>query len=195
MRTMFLLPLALAAAAAASGCGTASEGTEQASLRVPRRDLTLQNAAVAQVEVASPVELASTPIQRSTVHHPRRARRPSPAPSPQSTGSGAAAAPVLDLTAAQHAPLAMSTAPAPADPHELAPGQSVTVIPVSSDPSTVPDWTDEHPSDGGRGIAVGTDGHGGGCRGGGGSGMGGSGMGGSGMGGSGDGGGGFRGLR
>ena len=39
MRIMFLLPLALAAVAAASGCGTASEGTEQASSRVPRRDL------------------------------------------------------------------------------------------------------------------------------------------------------------
>ena len=69
MRIVMLLPLALAAAAA-GGCRTASEGTEQAALGVPQRDLTLQQAAAPEVEIASPVELArrdSFPVISRTV--------------------------------------------------------------------------------------------------------------------------------
>jgi hypothetical protein len=163
MRTVLLLPLAIAAAAA--GCGATSEGTEQAALRGPRRDLTLERAAASEVDVASPVELAGTPIQRPAVHHPRRAPRPAPVPEAVETGgTPAAPAPAPALTHAEPAALAASTAPAPADPHELAPGKTITVIPASSGPSTTPDWTDERPSGAGRGIAVGTGGHGGGCK-------------------------------
>ena len=60
MRIVMLLPLALAAVAA-GGCRTASEGTEQAALGVPQRDLTLQQTAAPEVEIASPVELARAP--------------------------------------------------------------------------------------------------------------------------------------
>jgi hypothetical protein len=161
MRTMLLLPLTIAAAAAV-GCRTTSEGTEQAALRAPRRDLTLERAAASEVEVASPVELARMPAKRLAVHHHLRVHRPAPVPA--ATGTGDTPALPAALTHAQPAPLAATTAPAPADPHELAPGKTITVIPASSGPSTTPDWTDERPSGAGRGIAVGTGGHGGGCR-------------------------------
>lgn len=186
MRTVFLLPLALAAAAVA-GCGTASEGREQAALRTPRRDLTLRPADAVETEVASPVELGSTPVQRPTTHRLQRSRRPAPARRPQAIEAGGAPAtpaPAPAPAATVPAFLAASTAPQPADPHELAPGQSVTVIPASSGPSTAPeatpDWTDERPSGARPGIAVGGGGSGGGgCR----------------PGGAGGSGGGFRGLR
>ena len=78
MRIVMLLPLALAAVAV-GGCRTASEGTEQAALGVPQRDLTLQQAAAPEVEIASPVELARVPRERPTTQRPRRAHRPTPA--------------------------------------------------------------------------------------------------------------------
>ena len=52
MRFVILLPLALAVVAA-GGCRTASEGTEQAALGVPQRDLTLQQAAAPEVEISA----------------------------------------------------------------------------------------------------------------------------------------------
>jgi hypothetical protein len=156
MRIVLLLPLALAVAA--GGCRTASQGTEQAAFRVPERDLTLRESGAPDVQVASPAELASTPTQRATMHQPRRARRPAPAP------RSAAPAPALVPTPAEPVPLATSAAPEAPDPHALAPGQSVTIIPASSSgPSTDPDWTDQRPSGPTRGITVGSGGHGGGC--------------------------------
>jgi hypothetical protein len=155
MRTLLLLPLALAVAA--GGCRTASQETEQAAFRVPERDLTLRESGAPDVQVASPVELANTPTQRATVHRPQRARRPAPAPRP------ATPVPALVATPAEPVPLATSTAPEAPDPHALAPGQSVTIIPASSGPSTEPDWTDQRPSGPTRGISVGSGGHGGGC--------------------------------
>jgi hypothetical protein len=163
MRTVLLLPLALAVATA-GGCRTASVGTEQAAFRVPERDLTLRESGAPDVQVASPVELAGTPTQRATIHRPQRARRPAPAPRP------AAPAPALVPAPTAPVPLAASPAPEPPDPHALAPGQSVTIIPASSPPSSGPstdrDWTDQRPSGPTRGIAVGSGGHGhgGGCR-------------------------------
>ena len=157
MRTVLLLPFALAVATA-GGCRTASEGTEQAAFRVPERDLTLRESGAPDVQVASPVELAGTPTQRATMHRPQRVRRPAPAPSP------AAPAPALAPTPAEPVPLATSTAPEPPDPHALAPGQSVTIIPASSGPSTDRgDWTDQRPTGPTRGITIGSGGHGGGC--------------------------------
>jgi hypothetical protein len=161
MRTMLLLPLALAAAAA--GCGTSSEGTEQAAFSVPRRDLTLREAVAPAVEVVSPVELARS--QRPTAHRPQLARRPAQASRSRAADAGAApvAPGALTLTDAKRAPPATDAAAGPADPHALAPGQTVTVIPASSGTSTPRDWTDQRPSDQGRGVTVGTGRHGGGC--------------------------------
>ena len=162
MRTALLLPLALAAAAA-WGCGTASKGTEEAAFRVPQRDLTLREAGAPEVEVASPVELATTPMQRAAAHRPQRARRLAPARRPEATAPEALApAPPPALT--PPAALAASAAPGPADPHALAPGQTVTIIPASSGPSTERDWTDQRPSGARRRVVMSPGRHGGGCR-------------------------------
>jgi hypothetical protein len=165
MRIVMLLPLALAAVAA-GGCRTASEGTEQAALDVPRRDLTLQQATAPKVEVASAVELASAPTRRPTAQRPRRAHRPAPVPPPEATTPEVAPAALTPAPApAQPEPAALAaSAPEAADPHALAPGQSVTIIPASSGPSTPGDWTDQGPSGRERGVSVGGGGHGGGCK-------------------------------
>lgn len=168
MRTPMLLSLALAAAAA-GGCRTAPQATEQASLGVPQRDLTLQQAAAPDAEVASPVELGRTPLQRPASHNPRRANRPAPAPQvepvqPGETGN-APATPEPAAAPAEPEPMAVAAADTgPADPHALPPGRTVTVIPATSGPATDEGWTDQRPSGRGRGISVGEGPHGDGCR-------------------------------
>ena len=164
MRIVMLLPLALAAVAA-GGCRTASEGTEQAALGVPRRDLTLEQTPAPQVEIASPVELGRVPTERPTTHRPRRALRPAPAPHPEATAPEVAPA-TLTPTHAPVQPAATvlaASAPEQADPHALAPGQSVTIIPASSGPTAPADWTDQLPSGRERGVQMGG-GHGGRCK-------------------------------
>jgi hypothetical protein len=165
MRFVTLLPLALAVVAA-GGCRTASEGTEQAALGVPRRDLTLQQAPAPEVEIASPVELARVPAVRPTTHHPRRALRSAPARHPEASAPDVAPATLTPTPApAQPAGTALAArAPEEADPHALAPGQSVTIIPASSGPTAPAGWTDQLPSGRERGVQMGGGGHGGRCR-------------------------------
>lgn len=165
MRIVMLLPLALAAVAA-GGCRTASEGTEQAALGVPRRDLTLQQTAAPEVEIASPVELARAPSERPMTHRPRRAHRPAPTRLPEANLPEVAPA-TLTPTPAPPQPAATplaARAPEAADPHALAPGESVTIIPASSGPTTPADWTDERPSGRERGVEMGGGGRGGRCK-------------------------------
>ena len=163
MRTALLLPLALAAAAA--GCGTTSGGRQETAYQVPARDLTLQEPDVPSVEVASPVELARTPAHQAS-HRARRARRSEPQPRHETAGAGetpAAAAPAPAPAALEAAPVATAAAE-PADPHALAPGQTVTIIPASNGGPT----TDAAPAErlrpeGGRGVTtMHPGGHGGG---------------------------------
>ena len=164
MRIVMLLPLALAAVAA-GGCRTASEGTEQAALGVPQRDLTLQQAAAPEVEIASPVELARVPRERPTTQRPRRAHRPTPSGHPDASLLDVAPARLIPTPAAPRSTAALAaSAPEAADPHALAPGQSVTIIPASSGPATPGDWTDQLPSGRERGVEVGAGGHGGRCK-------------------------------
>jgi hypothetical protein len=149
MRIVMLLPLALAAVTA-GGCRTAPEATERAALGVPQRDLTLQQAAAPEVEIASPVELA---------------HRPAPARHPEATLPEVAPAALTMPPPAPPAATALAaSAPEEADPHALAPVQSVTIIPASSGPTTPADWTDERPSGRERGVAVGGGGPGGRCK-------------------------------
>ncbi len=168
MRTLILFSLALAALAA--GCGSGSEGTEQASLGVPERDLTLQQGPAAKVEVASPAELGRAQPARPASDRPRRARRPITTPraaSVAATEPGALApspAPSREV-----APVAVAASePEDADPHALPPGRSVTIIPASSGtassgPATDDGWTDQRPAGPEGGVSVGG-GHGKGCR-------------------------------
>jgi hypothetical protein len=150
-----------------SGCGS-DRRVESAQMRPPARDLT-QPAEPAAVTVASPVELARA-RPRSSSFHPNRVshkrtlvRRTPPAlraaPTPQ---------PVVTAVPAVMKPISGPVAPA-AEPergigHELAPGETVRIIPASSGPSTeagegIGDL--ERPA--GGGIFIGG-GHGGTCR-------------------------------
>ena len=174
MRALLLLPVALAAIAA-SGCRSASADPEQTAFQSPRRDLTLRQTESRAMEVASPVELARAPAQaraarqvRHTTKAARASRRTAPPVSePLPTPAPTPAAPVA-------AP-AETEAP---DPHALAPGQTVTIVPTSTASSTdAPsggDWTDRLPERGrgttirGGGGDCGGRGHGGGRPGGGG---------------------------
>jgi hypothetical protein len=163
MRIEFLLPLA--AVVAASGCG--SERTKQPAPSVPERDLTLQTALSAQVEIASPVELQRIPAEPQASHAVRRTRRHAPVfqPTvvPATLRTTTATTPVPTV---QPAVEPVTVASEPANPHELLPGKTITMIPASSGPSTAPDPSDDAPEIRTRmGGTVGG-GHGGGtCRG------------------------------
>ena len=149
MRNMVLLPLA-ALVAIAAGCG--SKVREQAAGSVPQRDLTLVSP-TPQVEVASPLETRQLRTQPRSAHHSQLAARLASVPTPAS---------VLAVAQPAVQPAAPET---PLNDRELLPGKTVTVIPVSSGPSTGTDKTDELPAERGRAMRV----HGGGgtCRGGG----------------------------
>jgi uncharacterized membrane protein YgcG len=177
MRNVFLFSLPLTIVAAA-GCG--SQPKEQAARSDLERDLTLVSKAPDRA-VTSPLELGEVRTQpgntvsfhRVVRHRPARHATTRVA---EPVRSAPTARPVIaDVSAPS--PAAQPAAAVPADSHELPPGKTVTVIPVSSGPSS---------SGGERGpedipLMAGTGGSG---MGGGGSGMGG---GGSGMGGGGSG--------
>jgi len=164
MRAAALVPLALITAVITGcrGAVTDLERQETASRTAAslERDLTLSVPRVPATEVASAVELAApkpfpAPVRR---HHPKP--RPKPAPA-------AVARPAVDPVAPTPEPVGVPTVsqalaePVPLDDaassgRELAPGRTVTVIPVSSGPSVEADPGDSWlPSEGPRGILVG----------------------------------------
>jgi hypothetical protein len=169
MRAVSMLPLAFAAALLA-GCAaesprlsnheTASRGSEGTSLS--DRDLTLHSPARSTLEVASPMQLSRpTPEPRSTPR-PRVSRKPAPAsapyPIPEVPLAAEAAAPVPTMAVAEVTaePEPVADAVAGAG-RELAPGQTVTVISVSTHPSSAPEADDSWvPSKRPRGIIVGS---------------------------------------
>jgi hypothetical protein len=158
MRIEFLLPLA--AVVAASGCG--SERTKQPAPSVPERDLTLQISRSPQVEIASPVELQRIPAEPRTNHAFRRTRRPVPGFQPTIVPADLKS---TTATALQPAAEPVAVVSESANPHELPPGKTITIIPASSGPSTASDPADDAPESRTRmGGAVGG-GHGGTCRG------------------------------
>ena len=166
MRCLSLVPLATVALVAA-GCGSPSRNPEVG--QVPRRDLTLQRAAVPQVEVASPVELArAVPVERRAAIHTRNTRRAfrSPAPTPPPSTAAIADVPVSTPTASSGAvPASPASYEAP-DPYALAPGQTVTVLPAGNGAGAAPSPTNDAPPDAQRGESRGVTirgGHGGSC--------------------------------
>lgn len=170
MRTVYLLPLA-AVVAAVGGCR--SQGRESAAISLPQRDLTLA-AQAPKVEIASPVELQQLrtqyrAVRLSPIARPRSARRSSLVETkPEPAAVAAAAAPVLP-TPNPVAPPAGTPADQGSD-RELLPGETVTVIPASSGPSSGVEGTDESPTirrgwgGGGSGMGGGGSGMGGGGR-------------------------------
>lgn len=158
MRTIVLLPLA-ALMVAAAGCG--SEPAEQSLPRAERgaprsavkRDLTLVSQTL-EVKTASRIELQPVRMPTRTV----RPSRWAPAPRPTRVESKL---PLVDVAAPS--PLRSVTEPlaqpvSAANDRELLPGSTVTLIPVSSGPSTGADETDDFPA--ARGHPVGTRGGG-----------------------------------
>ncbi|HKU60853.1 MAG TPA: hypothetical protein VJQ44_06515 [Gemmatimonadales bacterium] len=168
MRASFLIPLAFVVVTA--GCGSEPEESGHAST-VPQRDLTLQPAPGPDMAVASRLEVPRPRPERPTVHRPRRSPDPALAPSRKSDATDAApAADAVAVTTVAPAPAPSAAAPivdeAAADPHALAPGRTVTIVPVSSGPSTGSGRVeDEMPSRAGRAIIMMGGGHGDTCRG------------------------------
>jgi hypothetical protein len=143
----------------------ATEETKPTASSVPKRDLTLSGQS-AQVEVASPIELRRG-IHQTATHELRRMRQPAPQYEPTII-------PAILHTTTATATAALPTEPAaepstdvsqPADPHELLPGKTITIIPVSNAPSIEGSRGDQpRTSTGHMGGRIGG-GHGGGCRG------------------------------
>jgi hypothetical protein len=163
MRALPLIPFLLLVVA--NGCGPAPEESGRVS-KVPVRDLTLERSPAPAVQVASPLEVASARPEQPRAHRPRHAPRPAPAPSRESAPPHAA--PAAEPVAAPPSPApaaapARAQAVAAADPHALAPGRTVTVIPASSGPSVGSDPAEAPPSRAGRAILSGR-GHGGTCQ-------------------------------
>ena len=164
MRTAVLIPLTLITAVIAGcrGDGTnllEREDTASRTAASPERDLTLSVPQTPATEVASAVELAApkpvaAPVRR---YHPRP--RPKPAPAPVAEPAGDAVAPTQEPVSAPTVSQAL-VEPAPMDDaassgRELAPGRTVTVIPVSSGPSVEADEDDSWlPSERPRGTLV-----------------------------------------
>jgi hypothetical protein len=168
-----ILPLAFTAAVLA-GCAaesprtanqeTASRGAEGSAL--PERDLTLQVPATPAVEVASPVELSRAAPE------PARRAKVSPKPATAPTANHVAAGAPAGQAAVPDSAVAVAEAPAEPAPmenagagRELAPGKTVTIVPVSSGPSVTaedPSWAPDRR--GGSTIIGGGEGRGGRCR-------------------------------
>jgi hypothetical protein len=117
------------------GCGGGGKAEETAvGGEILGRDLKLQSAGVAAVQVASPVELGRPETPRRPTPRPRSTPRPAPAPAPDPLPE---AAPSPEPVAAP-AGVSVATAPAAAAPapttngRELAPGETVTVLPATS---------------------------------------------------------------
>jgi hypothetical protein len=158
-----LLLVSLAALLVA--CST--EGTKATASSVPKRDLTLSGQ-YAQVDVASPIELRRA-LHQTATHALQRMRQPAQQfeptiiPAVLNTSTATATAPLAVKPAAEPVTIPSQAA----DPHELLPGKTITIIPVSA-PSSEGNRGDQPPTStdhlGGRmGGHVG--GHGGGCRG------------------------------
>jgi hypothetical protein len=162
MRTAFLIPLAFTAAVVA-GCGGEASKTsdrEETATRTtarPERDLTLSLPRIAETEVASAVELG---LAKPVPAPPRAHRpRPTPAPAPAPTAEPEHDAAPVPVTAPTESHALAEPAPlddAAAGGRELAPGRTVTIIPVSTGPSVEADEGDSWlPSEPSRGVLVG----------------------------------------
>ena len=167
MRALSLIPLAMVVVVA--GCGSESAESGRAS-GVPQRDLTLQQAPAPDMAVASALEAPRPRPERPMIHRPRRSpdQALAPARDPGTPDAASNAEPVAVPTVAP-APAQAAAPPIvdeAVDPHALAPGKTVTIVPVTSGPSTGSGHdADEMPSRAGRAIIMMGGGHGDTCRG------------------------------
>lgn len=181
MRPTSLLPLLTIAALA--GCGSDSTLPPSRETRartaegagLPDRALTLQVPVTSAVEVASAVELSRPAPEPGSARRHRVAPKRAPSRAePQMTAPSERVASTPSVATAGPAPQpAPRPVPAEAAPgqdgaagagRELAPGETVTVIPASNGPSAAPEEPAWAPSDQGRGVLMGGGGHGDRCR-------------------------------
>jgi hypothetical protein len=165
MRAGSLLSLTvIAAVATACGSEVASvpEREETASRTAPpvERDLTRQASAAPAVEVASPVELSlsSKPTsKRSQTTRPRPHPRPKPVPAAAAeTHPEPVTAPAVAVVEAEPIAQPAAEADAASSGRELAPGETVTIIPASNEAAVEADEDDSWlQSERPRGILVG----------------------------------------
>ena len=164
MRTTSLLPLAcvaVLATACRSGVSGVPEREETAARAAePRpRDLTLQVPELPATEVASAVELARPHASPAPTRTPRPRPRPKPAAEPEVVPAAAPTTLPVDPTAPTVREELAAPAPvadAASGSRELAPGKTVTIIPVSSGPTVEADEDDSWlPSERPRGIILG----------------------------------------
>ena len=167
MRALSHVPLAIVIVVA--GCGSEPAASGHAS-GVPRRDLTLQQAPAPDMAVASALEAPRPRPERPMIHRPRRS--PDQALAPARNPASTEAAPTTEAVAVPTVAPAPGQAAAPplvdeaVDPHALAPGKTITIVPVSSGPTTGSGRADdEMPSRAGRAIIMMGGGHGDTCRG------------------------------
>jgi hypothetical protein len=164
MRTASMLPLAFTAALLA---GCAAEAPRPSGH--PDRDLTLQTPTTPAVEVASLVELSRPAPEPKPARRQRLSPKPAPAPTPdpvpEASPAFESAKPVPAVAVAE-----VLTQPAPVEDvavgagRELAPGTTVTIVPVSSGPSSAPVEPSWAPTRSGRGMIIEGGGHGDRCR-------------------------------
>jgi biotin carboxyl carrier protein len=161
MRTAFLIPLAFTATVLAGCGGEVSNGSERedtasraaASLK---RDLTLSMPQLPATEVASAVELGTPKPAPAPTRRHRTRSKPAPAPAPvPAAAAEPEATPVTTPTVGEAIAEAVVD-DAAGGGRELAPGRTITIIPVSNGPSVEADegdsWLPAGPS---RGVLVG----------------------------------------
>jgi hypothetical protein len=130
-------------------CGTGGEG--RAPVAALERDLTLQNSAAPTLEVASAVELGRPEPRQQATPRPKPSRKPALAPTPKPAPKAAPASEQVSAPVPVAVAVAEMPAPAPTG-RELAPGQTVTVLPASTGPSQ-PGPDDVYlPTEAGRGL-------------------------------------------
>ncbi|HEU5041548.1 MAG TPA: hypothetical protein VFT84_12035 [Gemmatimonadales bacterium] len=142
----------------AAGCGPGGTAGVDRSAQPLERDLTLRTSAPVAVEVASAVELGRPEVPKAKT--PRRRSTPRPAPAPSEAPPRPEAAPAPEPVAVETpAPVTVAaidmTAPVETpvgDDRELAPGETITIVPVSSDPGSGGGGDIALPTEPGRGV-------------------------------------------
>ena len=142
MRNALRLTAALSVGLVAGcGGGTSPAGSASAGGASLERNLTLRTSVPEAIEVASPVELGRPEPPKQPVTRRRSTPRPAPAPSTAAPRTEASpspepvSVPEPVAVAALEAPVTVEAVPQRND-RELAPGETITVIPVSAGPSS-----------------------------------------------------------
>jgi len=141
---------------AACGTGASPAAEETAAGTSLQRDLRLGGYAPPVVEVASAVELGRPEPPRASTPHRRSVPKPVPAPRDAPPKPEATPAPdpvaVPEPVAVAALEMPASAGPAPRNDRELAPGETITLIPASTGPASGGGGEIGLPAEPGRGM-------------------------------------------